>query len=164
MPGAKRDETRRRARAMRLSLVALLPMLAGAGLSGCSSVPLPTLRFDSPFGGEWVAFRDGLVVESPRPALAGNFVNLRKREISVRVEIDEIDGADDCATSFGLGPEQTRPFACPQSSVAEGKRFRVEVRVYTDLGDTDLAERIHRIVEIERDDAGRLVLVGRAPD
>jgi hypothetical protein len=142
----------------------ILLLSGGVVLLACSSVPLPTLRFDSPFGGDWVAFRDGIVVESPRPAVAGNFVNLRKREISVRVELDDIEGDDDCASSFRLGPEQTRPYACPQSAVAEGKRFRVEVRVYTDLGETDVAERIHRIVELRRDEEGRLVLVGRPLD
>jgi hypothetical protein len=148
---------------MRSALGRLLLMSAALAMLGSlSCFNLPTVRFDPPFGyGNWVQFEDAIVVGPPTPAIAGNFVNLKDSDIAVRIEIDEIAGGDDCANSFGFGPKEKRPYACPQSFVAEGKRYRVDVRVYKDRGETNLAERIQRIVTIETGEDGELILVGR---
>jgi hypothetical protein len=128
----------------------------------CACSGLPSVRFDSPFGdGRWVEFRDGVVVGAPTPAIAGNFANLKDVRLGVRVEIDAIGEDDDCANTFSLGPGETRAYACAQKFVAAGKRYRVDVRVYKDLGSTDLVERVQRIVTLETGDEGELVLVGR---
>jgi hypothetical protein len=146
-----------RSRRQSLFLAALF-----AALILCACSGFPSVRFASPFGnGRWIEFRDGVVVGPPTPAIAGNFVNLSDERLGLRVEIDAIEEDDDCADSFVLGPRETRPYACAQKSVAQRKRYRVDVRVYKDLGDTDLVERVQRVVELEKGGEGELVLVGR---
>ncbi len=141
-------------------LLLVLLMIGACVLSGC--LKLPSMRFDSPFGyGNWVVFEDAIVVGPPNPAIAGNFVNLKGSDVAVRIEIDEIAGGDDCSNSLGLGPKEKKPYACPQTFVAAGKRYRVDVRVYKDLGETKLAERFQRIVELQVGEEGELVLVGQ---
>ena len=141
-------------------------ILFGAGLlgtaiaSGCSG--LPTLRFNSPFGSSnWIELRDSVVVGAPSPALAVTIVNQRDVKLSVRIEIDEIAGANDCINSIPLDPGQQFRYACPQKFVAAGKRYRAEIQVYKDLGGTKVAEHIRRIVDIEKGADGGLILVGR---
>jgi len=141
-------------------LVLIAAVLAVSSLAACFK--LPSVRFDSPFGqSNWVVFEDSIVVGPPTPALAGNFVNQKGSSIVVRIEVDEIEGGDDCANSISLAAKETKPYACPQSFVAAGKRFRIDVRVYKDLGGTDLVERIQRHAELQVGEDGELVLVGR---
>lgn len=140
--------------------VATLVVLFASAFVGCFK--LPSVRFDSPFGqSNWVVFEDSIVVGPPTPALAGNFVNQKGSSIAVRIEVDEIEGGDDCANSISLAARETKPYVCPQSFVAEGKRYRIDVRVYKDLGETNLVERIQRIAELQVGEDGQLVLVGR---
>ena len=130
---------------------------------GCSK--LPSVHLDSPFGkSNWVELHDARVVTDPAPALAVTVVNLTDKQLSVRVVIDEIEGRDDCQNSFRLISEQSVDYSCEQIFVAEGKRFRAEILVYKDWGQTKLAERIRRLIEIETGEDGGLVLVGRPVD
>jgi hypothetical protein len=141
-------------------LFSLLALLAIAGVTGCSK--LPSVRFDSPFGqSEWVEVQSPSIVTGPFPALTFSVVNMRDRVLSVQVEIDQIEGDGDCENSFRLEPGRTFQYTCPQRSVAVGQRYRGDLRVYEDWGDTKLAEHRHRILEIQADEQGGLMLVGR---
>lgn len=135
-------------------------LLALASVPGCSK--LPSVRFDSPFGqSDWVEVQDPTVVPGPFPALSFSVVNLKDQVVSVHVEIDQIDGEGDCANIFRLEVGRTFRYSCPQRSVAAGQRYRGELRVYKDWGDTKLAERRRRILEIQADAGNELILVGR---
>jgi hypothetical protein len=131
---------------------------AVAALSGCSK--LPSVQFDSPFGRtDWVELQDAVVVTGSSPALAVTVVNQKDVNLSLRVEIDEIDGRGDCANSFRLGPDQKFWYSCPQPAVKAGARYRTNIRVYKDWGQTKLAERIQGIVKIEAGPDGSLRLI-----
>ena len=147
----------------RLSSVLSVALLTVATLAGCSWLSgLPTLRFDSPFGEtDWIELRDATVVIEPSPALAVTLVNQKDVNLSVRFEIDEIEGSSDCANSFRLSAGQKFWYSCPQPFVAAGRRYRVDIQVYKDLGQTKLAERIQRLIQIETGANGALVLVGQ---
>ncbi len=135
-------------------------LLALASVTGCSK--LPSVRFDSPFGpSDWVEVQDPSVVPGPFPALAFSVVNLKDQVLSVQVEIDQIDGDGDCENDFRLEPRGTFRYSCPQRSVAAGQRYRGDLRVYKDWGDTKLAEHRHRLLEILAGEEAELILVGR---
>jgi hypothetical protein len=142
-----------------LVCLALLALLA----VGCFK--LPTVRFEPPFGrSEWVILRDAGIVESPTPAIKVEIVSRTKAPLWVRVLIDDIEGTDDCQNSFRLEAKRSRRYTCPQRVVAAGKRFRAEIIVYRDQGQTKIAERIRRFVDVEADEEGALILVGRPMD
>jgi hypothetical protein len=143
-----------------VSFILLLVVMLAAG---CSK--LPSVSFDSPFGqSNWVELQDSEVVAGFSPALQVTIVNLKDDVLSVRFIIDQIEGRDDCQNSFRLNPRQSIRYSCAQLYVAEGKQFRAEVQVYRDWGQTKLAERIRRNIEIEKAAGGKLVLVGRPVD
>jgi len=130
------------------------------GVVGCSG--LPTVRFTPPFGrSDWIGLADAEVVVEPSPALAVTFTNERARRLWIRIEIDEIEGRNDCTNSFVLEPDQSHRYSCPQLSVAERTRYRAEILVFSDRANKRQLERLRRRLEILRDDEGRLVLAGR---
>jgi hypothetical protein len=147
--------------------VGLAAILVGAAVlvAGCSSLPLPSIRFDPPFGGgDWVEAQDSTVIRKPSAALAANFLNLRDQEISVRIEIDQVDGGNDCMDIFRLGPKEKTGYFCRQASLSENAEYRFDLRVYDDLGDTNLVEHIQRMITLESNEQGVLVMVGRPMD
>ena len=77
------------------------------------------------------------------------------------MEIDEIEGGDDCVNTFKLESKTSYPYVCPQTSLRPGKHFRVQAIVYRDAGNTKIAETINRLVALERGESGELELVGR---
>jgi hypothetical protein len=138
-------------------------LLSASMGSGCFN--LPTLRFDPPFGSSnWVEFQDSVVITGFSPGLGATIVNLKNKKISVRVEIDEIEGGGDCANSLSFGPLEKLGYLCPQPLVRVGNRYRVDVRVYKDWGETKTVERLQRAITIEKDNDGGLILVGRPLD
>ena len=148
----------------RVSALLLSAALLSASMgSGCFN--LPTLRFDPPFGNSnWVEFQDSVVITGFSPGLGATIVNLKNKKISVRVEVDEIEGGGDCANSLSFGPLEKLGYLCPQSLVRLGNRYRVDVRVFKDWGETKVVERLQRIITIEKGKDGRLILVGRPLD
>jgi hypothetical protein len=132
-------------------------------LAGAACHKLPSVRVDLPFGrSDWIELRDARVVSSPSPAIGVTLVNPRDEALSVRVVIDALEGADDCENSLRLAPDQSVAYACPQRAVAAGRRFRAEIDVFRDLGQTRVVERIRRRIEIVETPSGELTLVGRA--
>lgn len=138
-------------------------LLAATLVSGCSM--FPSVRFESPFGrSNWVAIQDSAVVVGPPSALAVTFINRKEDAVSVQIDVDQIDGAGDCANSFRLDPEQSTRFSCPQQSVVVGQRYRVAIRVYNDLGETNVVERLRRTVRIVTTESGGLALQGETAE
>lgn|GEM_PF-3492020 len=130
---------------------------------GCSR--LPTVRLDPPFGrSDWIELSDSRVIEGARPALVVTISNPKKIPLWIRMEIDEIDGRDDCMASFKLAPKMSHLYSCGQDDVSVGKRFRAEAIVYKDAGNTKATETIRRLVEIQKGPNGELILVGRPPE
>jgi len=87
--------------------------------------------------------------------------NPKKVPLWVRVEIDQLEGDDDCMATFKLEPRMSHLYTCPQTFVAAGKRFRAEAIVYRDSGNTEIAETIRRLIELKRGPKGQLLLIGR---
>lgn len=140
-----------------------LGLLAAFVALGCGG--LPTLEFDPPFGrSDWIEFENSHLIDGPPPALAVTISNRRNVPLWVRMEIDELEGGDDCMNIFRLEPKKSFPYFCAQTSLAAGKRFRVQAIVYKDAGNTRIAESIHRLIELQRGAYGRLELVGRPVD
>ncbi len=138
-------------------------ILAALILFGCSG--LPTLKFTPPFGrSDWVELRDSHVVDGDTPAIAVTIKNRKKKPIWVRMLIDEIEGGNDCQNVFKLNEQESFFFSCPQTSITVGTRYRAELIVFRDMGNTKIAERINRIVTLQWNDDGGLVLVGRPAD
>jgi len=130
---------------------------------GCSA--LPTLRFDPPFGrSDWVEFQDSRVVAGSISALAVTISNRRNVPLWIRMEIDEIDGDNDCMNILKLEPETKVPYSCPQASLGAGRRFRVQATVYKDSGNTKVVESINRLIEVRLAASGQLELLGRPAD
>jgi len=150
-----------RKNAKRLRYIGLFALLVALGCSG-----LPTLKFDPIFGrSDWIEFKDShLVTESPTLALGVTISNRKGVPLWVRMEIDEIEGGDDCVNTFRLQPKTDHPYFCVQTSLRAGKRFRVQAVVYRDAGNTKIAESIHRLIDLERGEDGQLVLIGRPAD
>jgi len=131
--------------------------------AGCFK--LPTVRFEPPFGrSDWVVLQDARIDGSPAPAIRAEVVSQTDATLWIRVLIDDIEGTDDCQNSFRLDAKRSRQYSCPQRVVEVGKRFRAEIIVYKDQGQTKIAERIRRIVVVEVDEEGAFVLVGRPMD
>jgi len=140
-----------------------LGLLAAFVALGCGG--LPTLKFDPPFGrSDWIEFKNSHLIDGPPPALAVTISNRRNVPLWVRMEIDELEGGDDCMNIFKLEPKKSFPYFCAQTSLTAGKRFRVQAIVYKDAGNTRIAESIHRLIELQRGAYGRLELVGRPVD
>jgi hypothetical protein len=138
-------------------------LLAALVVLGCSG--WPTLKFDPAFGrSDWIEFRDSHPIDDPTLALAVTIVNRKSVPLWVRMEIDQIEGGDDCVNTFKLQPKTSLPYFCAQTSLRPGKRFRVQATVYKDAGNTKIAESINRLVDLERGDSGNLELVGRPAD
>ncbi len=138
-------------------------LLAAFVALGCSR--LPTLKFNPPFGrSDWIEFKDAHLVDGPTLALAVTISNRKKIPLWVRMEIDELNGGDDCVNLFKLDPNTTFPYFCVQRSLRAGKRFRVQAIVYRDAGNTKIAESINRLIELQYGAGGQLELVGRPPD
>jgi len=146
----------RRVRSCCLALALALVLM----VVGCSR--LPTVTFDPPFGrSDWIELADSRVIEGARPALAVTISNPKKIPLWVRMEIDEIEGADDCMSTFKLAPKMSHLYVCPQDLVTPGKSFRAEAVVYKDAGNAKAIETIRRLVEIQEGPNGQLTLVGR---
>ncbi len=140
-----------------------LGLLAAFVALGCGG--LPTLKFDPLFGrSDWIEFKDSHLIDGPPPALAVTISNRKNVPLWVRMEIDELEGGDDCMNIFRLEPKKSLPYFCAQTSLTAGKRFRVQAIVYKDAGNTRIAESIHRLIELQRGAYGRLELVGRPVD
>jgi hypothetical protein len=138
-------------------------LLAALVVFGCAG--LPTLKFTPPFGrSDWVELKDSHVVEGDSPAIAVTVTNRKKRPIWVRMLIDEIEGGNDCQNVFKLDVQESFFFSCPQSSLQARTQYRVELLVFKDMGNTKVAERLNRLVTIQRNENGALVLVGRPAD
>jgi len=144
--------------AKRIRYVGLFASLVALGCSG-----LPTLKFDPIFGrSDWIEFKDShLVTEGPTLALGVTISNRKGVPLWVRMEIDEIEGGDDCVNTFRLQPKSDHPYFCVQTSLRAGKRFRVQAVVYRDAGNTKIAESIHRSIDLELGEDGQLEIVGR---
>jgi hypothetical protein len=143
--------------------VPLAALLLAFIVCGCSR--LPSVRLDSPFGRSgWVETRDARVEMGPPPAMLVTVTNQKEENLSLRISIDEIEGADDCLNSIELSPRQSVLYRCNQRTVSAGKRFHAEIIVYRDIGQTRVAERIRRFIELREGEDGDLVLVGRAAD
>jgi hypothetical protein len=137
--------------------------VAASVVFGCRS--LPSVEFSPPFGrSNWVSLEDAQVIDGARPALAVTIANERDRPIWIRMEIDEIEGWNDCTNSFRLDPQTSHRYSCPQTSIAAGTRFRAELLVFRDRGNTQAAERIRRLIEVKRNERGDLMLEGRPSD
>ncbi|MBW2693526.1 MAG: hypothetical protein JRE57_12985 [Deltaproteobacteria bacterium] len=147
----------------RVLCVGILAALASLVAIGCGW--MPTVKFTPPFGrSDWVELKDPHVVDDDNPAIAVTISNRKKRPIWVRVLIDEIEGGDDCQNVFKLDVGESFFFSCPQSSVEARTQYRVELLVFKDMGNTKVAERLNRLVTIQRNENGALVLVGRPAD
>lgn len=139
---------------LRLGVLTILAVL------GCSG--LPTLNFTPPFGrSDWVELKGSHVITGDNPAIAVTITNRKKKPIWVRMLIDEIDGGDDCQNVFKLDTQESFLFSCPQTSIEERTQYRAELIVFKDMGNTKVAERINRLVTVQRDENGELVLIGR---
>ena len=142
-------------------LLALMILVA----IGCSRESLPSVEFRSPFGfSRWVELRDAGVIEGARPALTVTVANLKKNPIWVRVDVEEIGGWNDCLNSFKLNPGASHRYVCPQTSLSVGNRYRAEIIVFKDRGNTKATERIRRLIDVKRSQSGALVLDGRPAD
>jgi hypothetical protein len=125
----------------------------------------PAVEIRSPFGqSNWVEILDARVIEGAKPSLAVTIANLKKKPIWVRMEVEEIGGRSDCMNSFKLNPGMSHRYVCPQTSVSAGNRYRVELVVFKDQGNTRFSERIRRLIEVRRSESGALVLDGRPAD
>jgi hypothetical protein len=130
---------------------------------GCSR--LPSVKLNPPFGrSDWIYIGDSHVIEEGRPALTVTISNSKKVPLWVRMEIDEIDGDDDCWNTFKLEPGMSHLYYCTQTKVLPGKRYRVEAIVYKNAGNTQLAESIRRLVELQLGPDGKLEIFGRPAD
>lgn len=148
---------------MKSKYVRPVGMIAALVAFGCSG--LPTLKFTPPFGrSDWVELRDSHVVDGDAPAIAVTIKNRKKKPIWVRMLIDEIEGGNDCQNVFKLNEQESFFFSCPQSAITVDTQYRAELIVFRDMGNTKVAERINRIVTLQWDDDGGLVLVGRPAD
>ncbi|MBW1882212.1 MAG: hypothetical protein JRJ58_01695 [Deltaproteobacteria bacterium] len=126
---------------------------------------LPSVEFSSPFGqSNWVELLDARVIEGATPALAVTVANLKKKPVWVRVEVEEIDGGNSCMNSFKLDPGTSHRYACRQTSISVGNRYRAELVVYKDQGNTQVSERIRRLIVVRRSESGALELDGRPAD
>lgn len=143
-----------------------LGLFAALVVFGCSRLPrLPTLSFDPAFGrSNWVEFRDARVIDDPTPALTVTISNRKNVPLWIRMEIDELEGEDDCMNVFKLEAKSSHPYLCAQTFIRAGKRFRVQAVIYKDVGNTKTVESINRLIELQRDADGELELVGRAAD
>ena len=149
----------------RLPWACLLVVLVILVASGCSRMSLPSVEFSSPFGqSNWVELLDARVIDGATPALAVTVANLKKKPVWVRVEVEGIDGGNNCMNSFKLDPGTSHRYACPQTSISAGNRYRAELVVYKDQGNTRVSERIRRLIEVRRSESGALVLDGRPAD
>ena len=126
---------------------------------------MPTVKFTPPFGrSDWVELTDSHIVGGDAPALAVTITNRKKKPIWVRMLIDEIDGGNDCQHVFKLNVQESFFFSCPQSTVQARTQYRVELIVFKDMGNTKVAERLNRIVTVQLNENGDLMLVGRPAD
>ena len=140
-------------------LIVVLTLVSGFA---CRRLSLPSVEFRSPFGqSNWVQILDARVFEGDTPSLTVTIANLKKKPIWVRMEIEEIDGWNDCMNSFKLDQGASHRYVCPQTSVAVGNRYRAELLVYKDQGNTQTTERIRRLIELIRNESGALELIGR---
>ena len=147
----------------RSSRILLVSLFAVALVFGCAA--MPTLKFDPPFGrSDWVEFQNSHPVDGETPMLAVTIANQRDVPLWVRMEIDEIEGDDDCMNILKLEPKTSHPYACPQVSLRAGKRFRAQAIVYADSGNTKSVESINRLIELRIGTNGQLELIGRAAD
>jgi len=138
-------------------------LLVSCWAVACSG--LPTVHFNNPFGrSDWVELSDASVTTGAAPALNVTITNRVADPIWIRMMIDEVEGRNDCANNFRLGPEQSHRYVCPQAFVNAGKRYVAELTVFRDRGNTQVAELIRRHVELLRNDAGELILLGRPAD
>ncbi len=140
-------------------LVALC-LISLVSLEGCSWIR--RFHFTSPFGrSDWVRLEGARVVEDPAPALTVNIVNRHDRRLWIRMEVDEVGGYNDCTNSMILERLGSHRYACPQATVEAGRKYRSEIRVFTDRGHTRSVERIRREIEILAGEDGELILQGR---
>lgn len=147
-------------RVLRVGILAALASLVAIGCSG-----LPTLKFTPPFGrSDWVELTDPHVIDGDNSAIAVTITNQKKKPIWVRMLIDEIEGGDDCQNVFKLDVQESFFFSCPQNSVEARTQYRVELIVFKDIGNTKVAERLNRLVTVQRNESDALVLVGRPAD
>ncbi len=147
----------------RILRLGLLAAPASLVVLGCSW--LPTIKFTPPFGrSDWVELKDSHVVDGDRPAIAVTITNRKKTPIWVRMLIDEIEGGDDCENAFKLGVGESFFYSCPQDSVHAHMQYRAELIVFKDMGNTQMAERINRVVTVEQRENGELTLRGRPAD
>jgi len=132
-------------------------------VGGCSA--LPTLKSDPPFGrSDWIEFQNSHPVDGVNPALVVTIANQRNVPLWVRMEIDEIEGDNDCMNILKIEPNTSSLYSCPQVSLRAGKRFRAQAIVYKDPGNTDTVETINRLNELQVGADGRLELRGRPAD
>lgn len=80
------------------------------------------------------------------------------------MEIDEIEGDNDCMNILKLEAKTKVPYSCRQVSLEPGRHFRVQATVYKDSGNTKVVESINRLIEVRLAASGQLELVGRPAD
>jgi hypothetical protein len=147
----------------RVLRVGILAALASLVAVGCSW--LPTVKFTPPFGrSDWVETTDPHVIDGDNPAIAVTIKNRKKKPIWVRMLIDEIEGGNDCQNVFKLNEQESFFFSCPQTSITADTQYRAEILVFKDMGNTKVAERLNRLVTVQRNENGELVLRGRPAD
>jgi hypothetical protein len=128
--------------------------------AGCTK-SLPSIKFESPFGhSSWVEISDGRAVGGTTPSLSVTVKSLKKKPIWVRIIIDDLNGWNDCANSFRLAPGSSHYYVCPQTALTVGTRYRAELTVFRDQGNSKPIERIERTIELGQAADGSLVLGG----
>ena len=111
---------------------ALLALLLVSG--GCGW--MPAVYVESPFGRSgYIELKDAAVLTEPSPRIAVTIVNQKGSSLSVSIEIDEVEGSDDCRNTVRLRANESHRYVCPQRAVFAGKRFNAEIVVYRDLGE-----------------------------
>ena len=147
-----------------LRTAAFLGVLVISVAVGCTK-SLPSIKFESPFGhSNWVEISDGRAVGGETPSLSVTIKNLKKKPIWVRMIIDDLNGWNDCENSFRLTPGSSHRYVCPQTKLTVGTRYRAELTVFKDQGNTKPTERIQRTIELEQAADGSLVLGGPPAD
>ena len=82
-----------------------------------------------------IAGKDG------RAVLTLGLQNSSKQILWVRASFDAPGEQDDCKLVRSIDAGRRSTFGCPQSELVPGADYRVEVTVYRDLEQSDLAER-----------------------
>jgi len=120
--------------------------LALVAAPGCGRIKLP--RVAPATSSELERLRSLEVVQKEvipgqdgRAVLTLGLQNDSKQTLWVRAGFDAPGERDDCKLIRSIQAGRRATFGCPQSELLPGSDYRVEVSVYRDLGQSDLAER-----------------------